>query len=55
VDFKLDRNASTVTFYTYPGGTEVSLDGRPSAKPRSSPPRPLPASGVEGRGGQGRV
>lgn len=28
VDFKLDRNASTITLYTYPGGTEVSLDGK---------------------------
>ncbi len=32
VDFKLDRNASTITFYTYPSGTEVSLDGRPVGK-----------------------
>jgi hypothetical protein len=32
VDFKLDRNASTVTLYTYPGGTEVSLDGKPVGK-----------------------
>ncbi len=32
VDFKLDRNASTVTFYTYPSGTEVSLDGEPVGK-----------------------
>lgn len=32
VDFKLDRNASTVTFYTYPSGTDVSLDGRPLGK-----------------------
>ena len=32
VDFKLDRNASTITFYTYPGGTEVSLDGKPMGK-----------------------
>jgi hypothetical protein len=32
VDFKLDRNASTITFYTYPGGTEVMLDGRPVGK-----------------------
>ncbi len=32
VDFRLDRNASTVTFYTYPGGAEVSLDGKPMGK-----------------------
>ncbi|MBL0210158.1 MAG: hypothetical protein IPQ13_04460 [Holophagaceae bacterium] len=32
VDFKLDRNASTVTFYTYPSGTDVSLDGKPLGK-----------------------
>ncbi|MDE3246096.1 MAG: hypothetical protein KGN80_08410, partial [Acidobacteriota bacterium] len=32
VDFKLDRNASTITFYTYPSGTEVSLDGKPLGK-----------------------
>lgn len=32
VDFKLDRNASAITFYTYPGGTEVLLDGKPMGK-----------------------
>ena len=32
VDFKLDRNASTITIYTYPGGTDVSLDGKPLGK-----------------------
>lgn len=32
VDFKLDRNASTITLYTYPGGAEVSLDGKPMGR-----------------------
>ncbi|MBL0313980.1 MAG: hypothetical protein IPP78_15025 [Holophagaceae bacterium] len=32
VDFKLDRNASTITFFTYPSGTEVSLDGKSLGK-----------------------
>lgn len=38
VDFKLDRNASTITFYTYPGGTDVSLDGRPVGRTPVQPP-----------------
>ena len=32
VDFKLDRNGSTITFYTYPSGVEVALDGKPLGK-----------------------
>lgn len=32
VDFKLDRNASTITFFSYPIGAEVSLDGKPIGK-----------------------
>jgi len=40
VDFKLDRNASTITIYTYPGGTDVSLDGKPLVKPLSNLHRP---------------
>ena len=40
VDFKLDRNASTITFYTYPGGTDVWLDGKPVGK---TPVQPMSA------------
>lgn len=32
VDFKLDRNASTITFYSYPAGVDVALDGKPLGK-----------------------
>lgn len=44
VDFKLDRNASTITFYTHPGGVDVSLDGKPMGKtPLQTASGPVPA------------
>ncbi len=43
VDFKLDRNASTITFYTYPSGVEVLLDGKPQGKTSGQAPPDMKA------------
>ncbi len=38
VDFKLDRNASTLTLYTFPKGVDVLLDGKPLGRSAGQAP-----------------